>query len=68
MSTDNIIMKKLEKFGILKFKIAWRKIPNYESYYQYQIAVRNAFENRITMEVEFELFNLKSKILCSYAS
>lgn len=58
---DNIIMEKLEKFGIPKFDIPWSKIQDYDSYYKYQKTVRAEFPDRIPMDVEFELFNSRYK-------
>ena len=55
---DNIIMEKFEKHGIRKFDIAWSKIKDYESYYQYQLKVKDTFKDKIPMDVEFELFNI----------
>ena len=54
---DNIIQEKLEQLGIPKFETVWSKIPDYDSYNNYQKLVRQVFKDQIPMDVEFKLFN-----------
>lgn len=55
---DNIIQDKFEKgYSIPKFIMPWSRIPDYDSYHKYQIAIRDAIGQRVPIEVEFELFN-----------
>jgi len=56
---DNIIMTKFQNDGINKFDTAWSKIKDYNTYYEYQIKVRDMYKDQIPMDVEFLLFNEK---------
>ncbi len=55
---DNIIQEELRrKYSIAPLKSKWSRINSYQEYLAYQIKVRNKFEDKIPMDVEFELFN-----------
>lgn len=55
---DNIIQEELRrKYSIAPLKSKWSRINSYQEYLAYQIKVRNKFEGKIPMDVEFELFN-----------
>lgn len=54
---DNIIQKKLSKHGIERINIRWSRIDDYQTYFQYQILVRQTFIGQIPLDVEFRLFN-----------
>jgi len=54
---DRNIMDILDAKGIAKHEKAWSKIPDYDWYYKYQVAIRELYNGRIPMDVEFELFN-----------
>ena len=57
MPIDNIIQVQLEKFGIPLINGVRSKIKDYETYYNYQKAIRQEFQNEIPLDVEFTLFN-----------
>ncbi len=54
---DNIIQDKLSLHNIPRIPTRWSRITNYQTYYQYQIQVRNTFAGQIPLDVEFRLFN-----------
>lgn len=55
---DRIIIKQLRGLGLGDFDgKPWSKIDDYDTYYNYQQAIRNLYKDRIPMDVEFDLFN-----------
>lgn len=54
---DNIIQDKLTIYNIKKIDTRWSRIDNYQTYFQYQVQVRNTFHGEIPLDVEFRLFN-----------
>jgi hypothetical protein len=56
---DNIIQEELNKKHTIKpLNSKWSRIETYQEYIDYQIKVRDKFEGKIPMDVEFELFNM----------
>jgi len=54
---DNIIQNKLLEHNINRIATRWSRIDDYQTYFQYQIQVRNTFIGQIPLDVEFRLFN-----------
>jgi len=54
---DNIIQDQLQNYGIPKLKMSWSRIDNYKVYLDYQLKIRDKFNDNIPLVVEFGLFN-----------
>lgn len=60
---DNIIQDiLLDKAQIERIPVAWSRINNYDTYINYQRAIRSSYTNKIPLDVEFKLFNGMSAI------